>query len=220
VPATVHVSDPDGVNDVDDSSVNIAFTRSGEATRSDSACDWVSDESSTSAVFLCNVSMQYYDLNTADWSAVAKAKDKGNLTEISSSPVAFTYNLLQAMTIAPSAISWGILSTGAVNQSATNDPTTVTNTGNFNGTIKVTGLNLLGATTPADMITADKFKVDPADLCGGTALVNASSTEITGTSANRGLGGTEELYYCIPSVPSVPSQTYSTAAGGSWTVGY
>ena len=221
VPATVRVSDPDGAYDVDPTSVKIWFSKAGEATRSDLSCDYVnivSDE----AVFLCNVSMEYYDANAADWSALATATDKGNGTYVNSTvPVTFTYNQLKAMTIAPSSISWGTLNAADTDQPATNDPTTITNTGNYNDTVDLTGLTLLG-TNLIDEFPAADFTVGISDpACGGQALVNASLITVTDSISSRGPGATEEFYYCIPTVPNLPTQEYSTAnAGGSWIVSY
>jgi len=217
VPATVRVTDSDGGYDVE--SVSIVFTKSGEATRSDSSCDFVSAGGDT-AVFLCNVSMWYYDLNADDWSALATATDKGNGSYINSTPVEFIYGLLKAMTISPSSISWGTLDAGDTDQSAIDDPTVITNTGNYNDTVGLTGLNLLGANS-IDIFPATDFAVGVSDPACGGDQVNVSPINVTDSISSRGLGATEEFYYCVPTVPNIPTQEYSTAnAGGSWIVSY
>ena len=56
-------------------------------------------------------------------------------------------------------------------------------------------------------------------------LVNDTTVTIPLSDSNPGnLSsfplGIEEVYYCIPLVPPISSQTYSTEIGGSWIVGY
>jgi hypothetical protein len=221
---TANVSDADGVNDIDDSSVIVAIN--GPITRTGS-CAWISDISSTKAQYNCSVVMWYFDPAGIFWTLNVSATDFGDGTLVSGTAV-FTYGEVKGMLISPSALTWPTVTTGAANQQASNDPTIINNTGNYNGAVSITALDLQGETISTESIPASSFTTGAASgsECTATALVNSVSTSISGSNSNPGnlsLGGgvgQEQLYYCIPLVPSVSSQVYSTAAGGSWIVSY
>ena len=101
-----------------------------------------------------------------------------------------------------------------------------------NSTINITGLNLIGETTPSEKIYAENFTAgisSPCDTTGinMTYLINNTAVTINNSVANRGNlsagggAGQENIYYCIPEVPSpLTSQTYSTNALGGWSIAY
>ncbi|MCX8159098.1 MAG: hypothetical protein N3D20_02300 [Candidatus Pacearchaeota archaeon] len=224
----VRVYDPDGVGDINVSSVYANFSRVGESTRFSGLCPKISDLNAYTSNFNCSILMWYWDGNGV-WNVNVMASDIGNKSIRVNDTTYFTYNLLKAMIISPNALTWPALSTGATNEKSNNDPTIINNTGNYNGSVSVIGINLLGETSPSYNIPANNFSVGNNDgvVCAsGTILVNGTATTISGTSANRGNlsagggAGQENLYYCIPLVPNVPSQTYSTLQGGSWTILY
>jgi len=234
----VTMSDTDGVNDLNDSSVNASFSRVGETNRTNSSCVLVSDIDSTSANYSCTISMWYWDGN-GNWNVIVTGTDLGNLSLATNTSTAFTYNLLKAMVISPNELTWPSISPAATNQTSNNDPSLINNTGNYNSTIQVTAINLLGQSDTSKIIYAANFTTalttggaacsgtacSECNATGTTALVNATATTITGSNANRGNisagsgAGQEQFYYCIPNVPSsLSSQTYSTLTAGSWTV--
>jgi hypothetical protein len=221
------LSDPDGVQDLNDSNVAVLLTKTGETTRENLSCAWVADISAYSAVYSCTVIMWYWD-GAGNWTVNVSGTDIGNGTVTYNDSQKFTYNQLKAMTISPDSLTWPTLAGGSTNQNSNNDPTIVNNTGNYNGTIKITGLDLLGDINSSHRITAGNFTAGPVDLlsCTATQLVNNTATTIASTAANPGnlsLGGgegQEEIYYCRPNVPVVFSQTYSTSQGGRWTIAY
>jgi len=224
----VRVYDPDGAGDINTSSVYANFSKSGETTRVSQMCVKDSDLDAYTSNFSCLIQMWYWDGNGV-WNVNVQASDIGNKSIVTNTTTSFTYNLLKAMVISPNALTWPSLYTGSTNEKSNNDPTVINNTGNYNGTINLIAINLLGETNPSSMIPANNFTTSNNDgtVCSsGTVLVNGTSTAISGTSANRGNlsagggAGQENLYYCIPLVPNVPSQTYSTQLGGSWTVLY
>ena len=110
-PITVYVivSDADGVNDINDSSVTINFTSSfgGEATRLNNTCLNISDIDSTTANFSCTVDVYYFDAASV-WTVMASANDLGNLTAAhnTSANHNFTLDLLRAMVIDPPSLTW------------------------------------------------------------------------------------------------------------------
>lgn len=220
------VCDPNGVNDVNDSATEISYYKSGEDTRY-GTCSWDSDVNTYCANFSCQVDMWYWDLY-GTWNINATANDLGNKTAVSNTSYTFTVNQLKAMVISPQQLNWTAITPGDTDAKADNDPTTVNNTGNYDGTLNVTGLDLYGLTTTSEKFGVNNFTSGIADDCTGSGvyLANASQVLVTGSSANPGnlsLGGgagQEELYYCIPNVPQLSSQEYSTAQLGSWTVSY
>jgi hypothetical protein len=62
----VTMYDPDGVADLNDTSVNASFSMTGETTRYDSLCSWEQDVDSNSANYTCSIDMMYWDGN-GDW---------------------------------------------------------------------------------------------------------------------------------------------------------
>ncbi|MBU1988971.1 MAG: hypothetical protein KKD94_05840, partial [Nanoarchaeota archaeon] len=143
----------------------------------------------------------------------------------------FQYNLLKAMVISPPSLSLTV-TTGAMNQTPS-EPTLINNTGNYNvSNISLTTINLYGETYTSFYIDVGNFTIDidtggtpPAECAGGTSLTNGTAVNITNSlldrgnhSVNDGVTGQEQFYYCIPEVPPVPTQPYSTSAGGSWTI--
>ncbi len=223
----VIMADPDGVSDLNDTSVSAVVTKAGQATRSTPLCNWVNDIDATSANYSCTIRMWYWD-GAGSWLVNASGKDTGNGTFAHNDTQTFTYNQLKAMMISPQAIYWNSLNAGTLNQSAANDPTLINNTGNYNGTVSVGALDLFGEVNASYKLTAENFTSHYQDpgVCGGTGLVNGTAITIAGANSNPGnlsIGGgvgQSNLYYCIPNVPYVLAQTYSTALGGSWTIGY
>ena len=155
------------------------------------------------------------------------------MTYVCNKGTSFTYNQLQALTIAPNSLTWATLSVGATNQTSNNDPTIINNTGNYNFTnITVKGLNLHGEVTPSSYMDVANFTVGNSTgssiECGfnSTRLVNGTNLNVKlsiltkgNNSVNDRQTGQEELYYCIMTVPQIASQTYSTTyTGGSWLV--
>lgn len=224
--------DPDGVSDLNDTSVSANFTRLNEAVRSNSTCSHVSDLNGTCANYSCTIDMWYFD-GAGVWNVTVSGTDLGNLSLAQNTTTSFTFNQLKAMVIFPFSLNWTAISPGGINQTASNDPTTINNTGNFNGTVAVTGLDLFGETITTEVFGVDNFTVNvlnggsPPAECQTDFLQNATLQNVTNSAANVGNlssgsgAGQEELYYCIPLVPSISSQEYSTVqAGGSWTVLY
>lgn len=224
----VYVKDSDGVDDINDSSVMAQFQRSGEPLREDVLCIHQNDIDLTSANYSCTIRMWYFD-DAGGWFINASATDLGNGTRVYNDTTNMTYNQLKAMVITPEVLTWDALGSGSTDQKSNNDPTVVNNTGNYDGDVKVNAIDLLGQTVSSDFIPANNFTshtADPTVCISGTVLSNATSVSIAGSDANRGnlsIGGgagQEELFYCIPLVPLVSSQTYSTDIGGPWTIIY
>ena len=230
----ITMTDTDGVDDLDDTSVtaNFTFSSAGEATRENSSCVLIGDLDATSANYSCTIGLYYFDAN-GGWNISASGSDDSAETAVNDSTF-FEYNLLKAIVISPTSISFetGI---GSTNQTATNDPTLVNNTGNYNVTlnnIQINATNLLGVDTPSYFIPVTNISVDietgSSAECIGSTPVNGTSTNITNSILPKGnnslsygnsTSGQEQIYYCITEVPTtISSQEYSTTGYGSWTI--
>jgi len=107
----VHLKDPDGVADLNDTSVRANFTRSGESLRQNSSCIHKNDIDSTRANYSCTINMWYFDGSGA-WTITASGTDLGNKTFIHNSSASFQFDQLQAIAISPSSIGWASASPG------------------------------------------------------------------------------------------------------------
>ena len=222
----VNVTDPDGVSDINTTSVRYEITKVAQTTKTGN-CPYQNIVNSTTSNFTCTTVLWYYEADGA-WNIRVEGKDIGNTTLMNGTNT-LTYGSLNAFLMSPSSISWPGVTTGGANQQANNDPTIINNTGNYVSTISIIGINLIGEAIQSEMIPANNFTAGPSTggaECSATPLVNGSSVVIAGSSSNPGNisagggAGQANIYYCIPSVPLVSSQIYSTNQGGSWTVSY
>ncbi|MEM4259394.1 MAG: hypothetical protein QXS38_01355 [Candidatus Pacearchaeota archaeon] len=216
----------DKLRDLNFSSVFVNITNG--STSYSVQCDNVNNISNREANFSCSVPIWYWD-TAGSWNVGATASDIGNKTPAHNVSTYFTYNLLKAMVISPDLLTWPVLETYATNQESDNDPTIINNTGNYNGTIEITGYDLLGEEDISEMISAENFTAGLAagSVCtSGDGLINATAVTITNAVPNPGNlsksdgSGQEQIYYCIPNVPNVTSQIYSTLNSSSWVVAY
>ncbi len=221
----VKVCDADGVNDINDSATDIVYLGPNSETRNGN-CSWTNDIDSNCANFTCSADLWYFDTPGA-WIINASGNDLGNKTPVYNSSSNFTFNQLKALVISPTQLNWSSLTPGSTNVGADNDPSVVNNTGNYNGTIDITAYDLYGKTTTTEVFASNNFTADVNDpACSGNSLPNATLTTITGSVSNPGNlsagggAGQEQIYYCIPLVPSVSSQEYTTDQSGSWIISY
>lgn len=225
-----HMYDADGVADLNDTSVSANFTRAGEPTRLNSSCIFKNDVDANTANYSCSIEMWYYDEN-GDWNITVTGTDYGNLSFAQNVSTVFQFNLLKALVISPSIVSWSTLQPNTLNQTSSNDPVTINNTGNYNSTIQINAIGLIGENDGAYQIFAGNFSIGLATNansteCDDTLMVNATNTVVSGSVSNRGniSAGSglaqEDFYYCITEIGAIASQTYSTLSGGSWTVLY
>lgn len=232
----VHMYDRDGVKDLNHTSVSANISMLGETTRFSDICTrQLPDINPKTGNYSCAVNMWYWD-GAGGWNIIVEGKDIGNGTWVYNTSTIFNYNILQAMVISPEVLTWPEIIPEAVNQTPGNY-TIVNNRGNYDGEITMTSINLLGEDEPSEAIYAENFTTDietggPGCVlggcieCDGTPLANNTAVGITGSNSNPGNlsagsgAGQEQLYYCIPQIPLLPSQTYSTATGGSWLISY
>jgi hypothetical protein len=212
------VSDINGAGDI--SSVQANFSKPGEPTRF-GTCSFVNNIDLNTANYSCSINMQYYDAPLT-WNISVNASDSFGAVGINNTQT-FEYIELKAiiLTSPVGALNWPTLSQGQTNVFSNNDPTTIENTGNYQGPILITAKDLLGVSNPSYSIPASNFRAGnvSGSECSATALVNDVATSISGSSLTKGPGATEDIYYCIASVPSIQSQAYSASGGNSWIIG-
>lgn len=238
----VTVTDLDGSADINTTSIRSNFTRAGEPLRENNTCE----EGPTfgdSINFTCAIDMWYFD-EPGVWNISVSATDFGTGTIVLNDSTQFTYGTLNEVVASLSLISFGSVSQGEVNQSSSNDPLILNNTGNVDFTnISINASDLIGETTPSDYIAVANLSVSNStsgsdgsarDECLTTTLngVTASTlinrtnyVQVINTTLSRGNlslnDGTaqEDIYFCIRTVPTgIVSQAYSTAASGNWVV--
>ena len=218
--------DADGKNDLNASSANATFSKTGETTRQNLSCSKIADIDDYRINLSCSIAMWYWDA-ASSWNVTAAISDNSAATAINDT-TNFTYNELIAFTISPSALYWPSINPGDLNKTSLNF-TTLTNTGNAvitAGNVRVKAVNIYGNTNPSYLIYAENFTASvntggsPPVECAGDALQNGSNVSITGSTLPRGNGtGIEQLYYCLTSAAtSLIKQTYSTLTAGSWYI--
>ena len=220
-------TDSDGAGNINTSTAAGYFQRAGETTRSNTSCSsWAS--AGNNANFTCTIDMWYFDQNGA-WTVNVTIRDINSATGTNSSTT-FTYNLLTAMNMSPSSLTWTSVGLTSTDTGSNNDPVQINNTGNDVGlNINVTALSLRGEVTLTQFIYANNFTIsNVTEGCSGTTMVNATSTNVTSALLYRGnntwnynndTSGQEQIYFCLKGVPQdISAQSYSSSAAGPWTV--
>ena len=227
-------SDTDGLANLDNSTARGTINKtigSESITRTNATC--YSENIGTSATnFSCRIPIYYWEMN-GTWNINASICDENNLCTHNYTRT-FSLGVTGSVQIAPTAINFGSLAKGSSNNSATDDPITINNTGNLNvtvGNVRVAGIDLFG--TDGKTIGSPNFTASINSDCdfstNATKLVNNTATGITRSGLPRGnltnvepVNTTyqEQLYFCFfKPVPSyLTFQTYDTTAGGAWTI--
>jgi len=229
-------TDADGAGNLDDSTAAINFTRTGETTRYNSTCTELVS-SGNEANYSCVVTMYWFD-EAGAWTINASIADfSSNVVYNDTSTV--TLNTLTGFSSSPSVLTFSTINAGSSNNSASNNPLLLNNTGNqaiAYGGVKINATNLVGETTSSLALYSGNFSVgnltgssEECDSGGTTAsLMNVSSgnfANVAGAILGRGdftiNDGTaqEQLYVCLTYAGSeLTQQAYSTAQEGSWTI--
>ena len=156
--------------------------------------------------------MQFYDAQGV-WTIYAYASDNEGLSDMNST-ITFTYNDLEAWTMSSQSINFGTIHMGDTNILATDNPITITNTGNHDltGEMKIKGQELKGQTNPSEEIPAANFSINVNNACGGDAFIDDTYVTVSSFSLDRGASSHEQIYFCLEEVPKsgLTAQTYST----------
>ena len=228
-------TDPDGVADLNDARARarVNITVGAITTINNAPCSWVADIGGT-ANYSCGINIWYWDAN-GTWTVNVSIADIGGAVA-ENRTANFALGVTGSIQIAPTAINFGELKLGISNNTATDDPITINNTGNLNvtvGNVRLKAIDLSGADTKT--IGAGNFTIGISTGSNAecdwsnsaTKMVNNTATGITRAGLGRGnLSSTsialyqEQMYFCFfKPVPSyLTFQTYDTTAGGSWTI--
>jgi len=230
-------SDIDGSGDLDNATAFAQINKTGETTRANnpslgyanSSCLPLAFVQGNNITYGCNLTVYYFDGN-GDWSVNVTISDLSGAT-VTNISTFVTINLLTSMTINPPTLNWTSVSLSDLNQGSSNDPLVINNTGNdINLSIMVTAYSLQGEITTTQNIPAANFKVDGVtEGCSGTAMVNATSTNVTAATLNKGnntiqagdvTSGQEEIFFCLTSLPAgLSAQAYSTQGSvADWSI--
>ncbi|UCD20918.1 MAG: hypothetical protein JSW08_04085, partial [archaeon] len=187
----VNVSDEQGTGTIN--IVNATFTKTGDDQRFNASCEDIGDLNSTQANYSCTIGVYYWD-GSGTWDVNATANDSTALVSTAYNET-FVLQETTALETTPATLNFPVFIPGATNETATNDPSLLNNTGNKNisdGSIELNATDLVGMPDTAYSIYASNFTVDvdtggsPPAECDGTQLVNMSFTGITGATLDRG----------------------------------
>ncbi|MBA3064831.1 hypothetical protein FP803_05315, partial [Candidatus Woesearchaeota archaeon] len=137
-------TDVDGVANLNDNSAQARFQKTGETTRQNLSCAWLSDLDTDSANYSCTVDIWYWDGAGADWTINATIEDINNAKGENSSTT-FTLQSTTAMVMSPTALTWPSINLTSTNVLSNNDPVTINNTANkdiADGYVNVTAIDL------------------------------------------------------------------------------
>lgn len=241
-------NDTDGLGNLDNNSAAIIINKTGETPRINYSC--VANATTPIGInYSCIVSVWYFD-HGGDWTINVSIKDTSGAYGENRSTQLFL-GTLTAMVMSPAALTWPTLEIGATNKTSNNDPITINNTGNKDiglGGITITGRDLIGQTTPSDVIRAQNFSVHAINgtssscsgasclQCNGTQLLNNTAQPLaianitagnnsinSHTGMNSTSSGQEDIFFCLRTVPSeIIRQVYNTTgnvnATAAWTI--
>ena len=228
--------------DLNDSTAKINISMANEQTRENGTC--IRYQSSTYySNYTCNVTMWWFD-GAGTWNITASILDNTTLFAQNNSAV-FQIGLTTGFEISPSVLNWPVFMPGSRNQTSSNDPIIVNNTGNQqfgNGTggtsnISINATNLIGEINSAFRLWANNFSV--STVTGGVCT-NGACVECNGNTGNLSRGlyvnvsnstlpkgnytkedgtGQEQLYFCLRIIGNeISGQPYSTLQEGTWTI--
>jgi hypothetical protein len=225
---TVYI--PSGYIYLNTSLAKINITKTNEAIRQNTTCMQTANWSTNYANFSCNVTLYWWDLN-GTWTIGASITDN-------SSNLATNYTQVQRIGVsqafvgAPGNITWSAIASGARNQTPTNDPFRLNNTGNAPSDIQINATNLRGETDAMLGLWANNFTVSgltggtPPAECNSTLMSSGLLTTLTTANLTRGnytindgSTGAENLYLCLRIAGAeLTTQAYSTRNESYWTV--
>ena len=233
-----------GTTILDDSTLFVNATLwggTGEMTRNASCTRY--NSSASYVTYYCNLTLFWYD-GAGTWNLTAFIKDN-NSNAATNSTATFSINSLTGFEIAPTNLTWAAIAPGSTNQTSSNDPVNLTNTGNQQfgvsaGNVSVNSTNLQGEVTSSQNLFAANFTAatvtggactgSACTECGagntGSNLNNTYYKNITSAflpKGNYSVGdtttGREQLHFCLRIAGSeLSSQSYSTLANGAWTI--
>ena len=205
-------TDNNGVDDLNDSTAQIIINYS--TTQRFGNCT-PNDINSTTTIYVCNVSMWYYD-ESGTWDINVSVKD--NTSRIGyNDTTSFVYNTLSAMRINITELTFvNVFIRQPIG--ASNDPIVINNTGNVDfANISLSAYDLVGVNDSNYVIEADQFAGSVTDSYADV-LENNTFINITGASLTHGPIAIEEIYVWVNLSYDVPAQIYNSSVHGNWII--
>jgi hypothetical protein len=228
------VNATNGAASLNNGSAMLNITRAGQPFRGNTSCA-VKDFGGNYSNYTCNLTMYWYDQDGA-WTIYANISDYGGNYVVNGTKTV-TINTLTGLVMAPTSLSFPGILAGATNQTSTNDPLVLNNTGNQNisaGNVKINAIDLAGDTDHSKFLFASNFSasnstggnIECNTTASATPMVNITDTAVTNAvlnignfPVNDGSTGQEQLYVCLKKAGyELTQQAYSTTGLGSWTV--
>ena len=147
------VLDADGNANIQDNTVQINFTRTGENVRINSStlpCTQIASDGNY-ANYSCNMTMYWWD-GAGAWNISIEIKD-ANGNNATNTSTTFQVGPTTGFQVGPATLGWNSLSPGATNETSNNDPLELNNTGNV--VIAVGGISI-----NATPLTGENIKTD------------------------------------------------------------
>jgi len=206
------VSDRNGVGILNDSSSRVVFNKS--ATQRLGSCT-PNDINTTATIYICNVSMWYFD-DPGVWSINVSVRDNSSNVAYNDT-TSFTYNTLSAIRLNLTGLSFGSIyirqPTGA-----TNDPIGINNTGNVDFTnISLRAFDLVGSTYSNYAIYANQFAASTTDLFI-KVLQNNTFIQIPGASLTHGATAVQNIFLWVNVTYDIKAQIYNSSVLGNWMI--
>jgi len=227
------VNATNGAGSLNNASAMLNITKAGQPIRV-AACT-VKDFAGNFANYTCNLTVYWYDQDGV-WTIYANISDLGGNYVVNGTKTV-TISTLTGMVMSPTSLTFSNIIAGVTNQTATNDPLVLNNTGNQNisaGNVKINAIDLAGDTDHGKFLFASNFSasintggnIECNTTASATPMVNVTDTAVSNAvlnlgnfQLNDGTTGQEQLYVCLRKVGfELTQQAYSTTTLGSWTV--
>lgn len=221
---TINVTDENGLADLNDSKCECQVDDAGTFVApvvkyTNSSCTVIGDVGSTRK-YACTVKMDFWD-SAGTYSTKVFAGDAASTVsnDTAGGAPTYAYTTLVASNVSTTSITWASAVVGVSNQASGINPLVVTNRGNSQLKINITGSDV----TNGNIITVGNFSVDLDNNAGNgeqaltisSALINVDSEEATVAQGSDGTPSpVEQIYFWA----DIPSGTATGSYTGSWTL--
>jgi hypothetical protein len=227
------VYSPSGFGNLNFSTARLNVTNPNEDTRSNITCEQIDTFATNYANFSCLIKLFWWD-GAVVWNITAYIADN-NSNGAQNISTKLTFGSRTGFEMGPGNLTWTAIGAGAVNQTPSNDPMVLNNTGNDvidAPEIEVNATNLRGETTSTLALWAGNFSIGHVGTlseCDSTLSNVTVASNFKGLSpanlskgnftANNYITGQEQLYFCLRYAGSeLTTQAYSTANESAWTI--
>ncbi|MFH1642185.1 MAG: hypothetical protein ABIC04_04760 [Nanoarchaeota archaeon] len=205
-----NVTDPNGADDLNDTTAQATLTKSGEQARQSSLQCGQIGESGIKIQYNCSVSIQYFDA-AGFWDVNVTIKTNAGSLYVNDT-TQITLNSLDAVVINDTSIGFGSLAVDSTDNLG--DVVKIINQGNsIYAQINITGFDLNGDDVATEVISANNFEAVTSTAPNtGTSLTNSTSVEVSGAALVKGASANEELYFYVDVPSGLLAQQYTSIA--------